>query len=275
MVEKNPHSSHQFQSSSIHPVLSSHYFVVDTIERYISVYKQTRRSFTMGKQQPTITMRLIEQHFPSSHHHHHHLSAAAMITLPRPQHHHHHPVHEEDSSVSSTIAVVRFDQTKKDKLSSPAPVDSKPLKKTVHFNEDDNQSYNNTQIYREDCQELWYNADDFAKFKASTKYLAREIGRCEKLYKSSPLSYQRVLKRTYAACCKSPCYNDDENSCVLTLEQEKHLQQWLQVSTSRLGLERVAIRAIAVDKSQRKRDLVVIILELQQQLMSSMTNSHK
>lgn len=171
----------------------------------------------------------------------------------------------DDSSVSSTIAVACFSQGKHPQLAAPPSSHSHSNKKTVRFNEGDNEVYDNTTVCKEDCRDLWYQAPDYKHFKAVTKYLAREICQWEQLNRSSPYSYHRVLKRTYKACVTCPF----ETTCVqsvMTATEEKRLREWMQVSTSRLGLERQAIRDIAIDRSFRRQEIVDTVMELQDEV---------
>jgi hypothetical protein len=151
---------------------------------------------------------------------------------------------DDCSSTSSTITVAR---------QKPHQTSKNIKKKTVGFNEDNNVAYDNTTTCKEDCKDsCWYNAQDYAQFKASTKFLVREIVRNEKRHaKRSINSYQCVLERTYF---------DAEQQ---RNQNQYQLHQWMRVTTCRLGLERLAIRQIAVDRSQRRIELVESVLKLQ------------
>jgi hypothetical protein len=165
---------------------------------------------------------------------------------------------DDDSSASSTIPVT----------SSFKPIvhddryPSNNNKRTVSFNEAANEIYDNTVMDKEDCIDSWYSAQDYALFKASTKFLAREIilheSKKQRIRNSKKAaassnnsSYQQVLERTY-----------------FELDHHHHhhhydLQQWMRVTTCRLGLERLTIRSIAKDRSQRRVELVETVLDLQ------------
>lgn len=177
---------------------------------------------------------------------------------------------DDDSSTSSTIAVATSLLKAVNAAAGYPPLpqnNNAPLvaaknKKTVRFNEHDNKSYINTVLCKEDCQEFWYNAKDYAHFKSSTKFMVKEIARLEKHNKKSTNSYRRVLERTYQASVVS---NINNSIVVEDIDDAKQLEEWMRVSTCRLGLERLAIRSIAMDRSQRRADLVDVVLELQHQ----------
>jgi hypothetical protein len=184
---------------------------------------------------------------------------------------------DDDSSVSSTIAVACFSQEKLQHPSSQLINNtsqssqlSSNTKKRVRFSALDNKFHDNTVIDKEDCKDLWYQAPDYKHFKGATKYLAREIAQSEPLNRSSsPYSYHRVLKRTYKACVTYDPFDETASAIcsVLTATEEKRLSDWMQVSTSRLGLERMAIRELAVDRSMRRQEMVETVLEMQEEAM--------
>jgi hypothetical protein len=190
------------------------------------------------------------------------LQSLTMINLPS----HSVETDSDDSSTSSTIAINSL-------LKAEYPLHcqqsaSNNKKKTVRFNENGNERYNNTQLCKEDCNDSWYSAQEYSHFKSSTKFLAREIARNEKRQKSVNC-YKRVLERTYEASSGS------SSSILTTQEDEKQLEQWMRVTTCRLGLERLAIRSIAIDRSQRRADIVDTVLELQEGMNRNSSNSTK
>jgi hypothetical protein len=181
---------------------------------------------------------------------------------------------DDDSSTSSTITVACcLKAAERPQLRHQ----SNNNNKTVRFNEDDNERHDNELLCKEDCKDSWYNAQDYAHFKASTKFLVREIMRNEKRHcQKSIHSYQRVLERTYY-------YDDDEQQqaascCHLEQQQQPdeqqqqqqqrknihnnnqyHLEQWMRVATCRLGLERISRNGPGTARNESPR------LQLQQQ----------
>lgn len=215
----------------------------------------SKRSFhltkpTFCKQQATTALRLTTSF----------LQSLSMINLPS----HSVETDSDDSSTSSTIAINSL-------LKAEYPLHyqqsaSNNKKKTVRFNENGNERYNNTQLCKEDCKASWYTAHEYSHWKSSTKFLAGEIARNEKRLKSVNC-YKRVLERTYEASSgSSSC------SILTTQENEKQLEQWMRVTTCRLGLERLAIRSIAIDRYQRRADIVDTVLELQEEMNRNSSN---
>lgn len=159
---------------------------------------------------------------------------------------------DDEASLSSTISV---DCKKTENVFNSTS--TRPRR--VRFNEKHNVEHHNTAIFAEDCAELWYQSHEYRQFKNNAMYMAKEITRSEQTNRA-PFSYGRVVLRAYEACLDAP---HETNASVLTPNERHHLHRWAEVATSRLGLERWSVREIGRDKSRRRRDIVDIILDIQ------------
>jgi hypothetical protein len=160
--------------------------------------------------------------------------------------------HMDDDNMSTASAQSTF------------TVESQQLKqqgsrRRVQFKENLNVFHRNTQMDRQECKELWSTGAEMKQFKAQTAFIAREINRTEKV-NAAPFSYQRVVLAAYDACCRMQV---DTNTSVLNEIEGQHLHKWLNVATSRIGLERVCIREIAQDKYARRTHVVDAVLDVQ------------
>ena len=164
----------------------------------------------------------------------------------------------DDASTSSTITVDRI--AKPLATSETAVVvRSKTPKKSVRFDDASNCEYENSLYCEEDTKDYWYDAEDYRHFKSSTMFMAKEIAKTEK-NNQAPFSFQRVLMRTYEACCQ---HTHETNTSVLSVDEKKRLARWAEMATTRLGLERWSCRAINRDKSYRRNEVVNAVLEAQ------------
>lgn len=205
---------------------------------------------------------------------------------------------EDESSITSTITASPVESPAEKAVatttSASATTKNIRVRKTVRFNEDCNQSYDNASsshgLYSEDCKQFWYSPRDFQNFKLSSKNAARHFVNADVAFSQqtnilSDYAYPSVVFRAYAACCHwCPLDNeeeeydqDDENdniddnadedsstrlNPVLTVEEEQELQKWMQVATSRLGLERHICSDYGTDRSLRRRQVVLIAMDV-------------
>lgn len=173
---------------------------------------------------------------------------------------------DDDASVASTVTAVShlsFESQEQD-VAFPSHISSFSSKKSVHFDESHNEAYDNTQICREDCEELWYNGQELCQFKESTYLYGEEVCASEKRCGGGgPCSYERVVKRVYLACCQT---TEDTDKSVLTVSISRHLNRWMSSSSAvnRLGIERLIVRQIRKDRSHRRKEVVRAVLEIQE-----------
>lgn len=119
---------------------------------------------------------------------------------------------------------------------------------------------------REEVKALWSTTAEMKQFKAQTAFLAKEINRAEKANVAA-FSYQRVVLGAYDACCRMQAETD---ASPLTNTESKHFNKWMEVSISRIGLERICIREMAQDKYARRAHVVDSVLEVQESLLPGM-----
>ena len=164
--------------------------------------------------------------------------------------------------------------------------------KGVRFAMHLNVEYTNDAMEKCELKDLWYQVPDYQSFRSLAYDTAQQIIATEKRNRA-PHSYQRVMERTYAACCNSVIDCDvgdcgdsnisaDENplmqwqpeekkaigvihNCVLPAEDFVHLQRWLEVGSSRIGLEKHSLHCISSTKSSRRDMITETIMLVQQQ----------
>jgi hypothetical protein len=175
----------------------------------------------------------------------------------------------------------------------------------VTFATDLNEEYVNEIMVKSELQELWYQPSDYQLFRTMALDASQQIIATEKRNRA-PHSYQRVLERTYEACCihsasmndmmenvvddeedhavddkaatttiseseneqslKSPkCTAAIGHCSILSAEDFVHLQRWLEVGSSRIGLEKWSIRTISTSRSARRDTIVETIMSLQEE----------
>jgi hypothetical protein len=161
--------------------------------------------------------------------------------------------------MSSTMTV---DSLLKDDVSNSLPQSSS--RRRVHFDETNNVYHANTVMDRDEINELWSTGAEMRQFKQQTSILAKEINRAEKV-NVAPFSYHRVVLGAYDACCRMTIESNASFS-PLTEAEMKHFNKWMEVSISRIGLERICIREIAQDKYARRAHVVDAVLEVQENL---------
>lgn len=147
-------------------------------------------------------------------------------------------------------------------VDSPAKDSRQALHRRVTFDENRNVYHANRQMNREEVRELWSTSAEMKQCKAQTVFLAKEIIRAEK-DNSAPLSYHRIVLGAYDACCRVTCEN---NTSPLTEVERQHLNKWMEISTSRIGMERICIREISQDKYARRAHVVDAVLDVQENL---------
>lgn len=66
--------------------------------------------------------------------------------------------------------------------------------------------------------------------------------------------------RTYDVCCASVY---EPNGSILSVDERRHMNRWAEVAPSRLGLEKWAIKPIGRDRSNRRHEMVDVVLDMQ------------
>jgi hypothetical protein len=177
---------------------------------------------------------------------------------------HSNPTDCDDASISSTLTVDRVNQTKELQRQSTSYHSSKQ-RKNVQFDTTKNVTYDVVQVNfnSDECAQRWYNAQDYRDFKTIAQDASNQIIKIEARNRA-PFSYQRVVEHAFTACLLA---NEDVDD-VLPPSEFIHLQRWLEVATSRVGLEKWSIRKLSRDKSTRRREISKTVLNLQSGMRS-------
>jgi hypothetical protein len=134
------------------------------------------------------------------------------------------------------------------------------VRRQVHFDLTQNKSYANKKICVEDIPPLWYSGNDMMLQRSKAKKTATEIVKMEK-ENTSASSYRRVLQRTFQACTQ--CTVETDGS-ILTVVEEKRLAKRMREGPIRLGLERLSIRNIGLDRFDRRSDMRQLVFSIQE-----------
>jgi hypothetical protein len=172
----------------------------------------------------------------------------------------------------------------------------------VHFNENNNEYYENHIVCRQDVQELcWYTRFETRAFRKAANAMARNVADVERgpeqpvdiavpPYSSSHAgeedyyddscssSYKTILQRTFQACLDSTTSSFEEmpagleevlhgnnftSSSILTDQDHATLCRRMSDFPERLGLERLAIRKLGDDRFTRRKTICKVLLDLQ------------
>ena len=160
---------------------------------------------------------------------------------------------DDEVSITSTFTI---DLTGKQ---NPCPADQRHR---VTFDENRN-VYHHMPVEEECLQERWYTSDDMRQMKSRTIFLAKEISRSDKLQaKQNTFSYPRAVLGVYLTCSTVQYETEDP---PLTTSQRKQFHKWIDAAESRIGIERVCIQEIRVDKYRRRLQVVDAVMDAQYQ----------
>jgi hypothetical protein len=170
---------------------------------------------------------------------------------------------KDDDSTSSTVLTHPTDKQRQPLQATT----SETVRKSVRFCEEDNEMYDNQVMTKTQVKDLWYGPLDYRFFRSMALDASQHITATEKRNRA-PYSYQRVLERAHAVCSaviveptsSLPTAHHQNATHVLDATDFLHLQRWLEVATSRLGLEKWSIRSIAADKVTRRHALTEAVL---------------
>lgn len=144
--------------------------------------------------------------------------------------------------------------------------------KQVRFALNLNKQYPNIDLLKDEVKPLWYSPSEYRMFRVSASDTAQQIVATEKRNRA-PYSYQRVMERTYAVCCEAVTSDQEQRHCQLAPSDFVHLQRWLEVATTRVGLEKWSIRTIATDKSVRREAMTEAVMDAQTSCLDSFENN--
>ena len=127
-----------------------------------------------------------------------------------------------------------------------------------------NKVYKNTQIFEEDCGELWFSPDEMQDFKTTTALLSRKV-----LRSSNPKHQKWINELTMA-------YEGfTEVSSADDMQQILELSQHTPVLPTLTGLEKWTLRRIVQDKAVRRQSLMQFIRAASNDMTSSRSNKTK
>jgi hypothetical protein len=181
------------------------------------------------------------------------------------------PVHieKDDDSTTSTSSTSSTSTASSDaKLRMPlssSSDDCSSKQRSVRFADVMfNEYHANTLMTKNEVKDLWYSAMEYRFFRSVALDASQHITATEKRNRA-PYSYQRVLERAYTVCSQVGVEPVSKNGQCNVLEAADfvHLQRWLEVATSRVGLEKWSIRSIANDKVVRRQTLNAAVLQSQ------------
>eukprot|EP00527_Entomoneis_sp_CCMP2396_P009901 CAMPEP_0198138464 /NCGR_PEP_ID=MMETSP1443-20131203/1877_1 /TAXON_ID=186043 /ORGANISM="Entomoneis sp., Strain CCMP2396" /LENGTH=225 /DNA_ID=CAMNT_0043800255 /DNA_START=56 /DNA_END=733 /DNA_ORIENTATION=+ len=162
---------------------------------------------------------------------------------------------DDDYSESSTYDVVESAAKASDhNIGSPSH--------RVHFNLSENASYDNKQIFKEDCAEHWYRRSDFQAFKSSTIISARDVVFFDRDFSGGWESYRNVIERVYETCVES-----DMETTQVDEDDYDSFVRWVSIKKNRIGLERLVVRSLGKDKIARRRGIVATVLDIQRDFL--------
>ena len=131
-------------------------------------------------------------------------------------------------------------------------------RRRIHFCENMNEYYENTQITKEDCPNSWYSQENLKSFKAETGNLARKVLR-------NPTAAQQewmyTLLAAYNGLVQATTADDMQDvlkNCSL-----------IEIDPCLLGLEKWILRPVVQDKADRRKSLYGFIRACNRDTMSS------
>jgi hypothetical protein len=141
-------------------------------------------------------------------------------------------------SISSTVTA---DNSNQKHLPSSAT-----STKIVSFNLDENEQYENKQVFKDQCYDLWYSSQDYKDFRLQTTKLAKALLKNPEKCRIGNVYYEKVITRTYVACCEAGKETDE----VLTRNESTYLMQCVDAKI--LGMEKWAVKAVGEHRSERR-----------------------
>lgn len=165
---------------------------------------------------------------------------------------------QDDASVSSTLTVERYDSKQQLHSSVSHAGGHRQPKKSVTFDMMKNVEYELNSVPSNDFNSSWYSPRDYKEFKAQAKDAANQIVHIEAKNRA-PFSYQRVMENTFNSCLQAK--NDSDE--ILAASDFVHLLRWIEVASSRCGLEKWSLGSISRDRSTRRKEITATVLSIQ------------
>ncbi|KAL7578116.1 hypothetical protein ACA910_012565 [Epithemia clementina (nom. ined.)] len=138
-------------------------------------------------------------------------------------------------------------------------------RRCVYFQEEINESYSSPYSDKQETKRLWYDADEYKKFKRRYIKTIQMVLSIERDNRHDSQSYCCVLERVFDACSMTTI-NHDQNSvdAGATPNDLERLNELLSIKHSgRVGLESASVRRLRLDKKARRQELMNAIFEIQ------------
>jgi hypothetical protein len=155
-------------------------------------------------------------------------------------------------SISSTVTADNSNQKQLIETTSSAT-----STKIVSFNLDENEQYENKQVFKDQCYEAWYSSQDYTDFRLQTAKLAKALLKNPEKWRIGNASFDKVITRTYIACCEAGNETDE----VLTPSESTYLMQCVDAKV--LGMEKWAVKAVGEHRSERRSVIRKAVLFVQ------------
>jgi len=149
-----------------------------------------------------------------------------------------------------------------------------PVRRSVRFDFDQNQVFKpscGTDVSEEqDHNAVWYSRQEFATFKKDTLDAAKAISNQRQIMDfSNTMSFASLLETLHDNCTLAR----DEDELMSPKERQELITQYgkdlslkidgVTTSTTMIGLERLVLTGIQVEKLQRRADLNKLVREIQ------------
>ena len=132
-----------------------------------------------------------------------------------------------------------------------------PRPTRVSFNEQANAYYDNEQMTQDELDGLWLSIAEMKQIKSRAIYMAKEIYQQDTQQAVNAIfTYTNTILHSFHACA---------DGSVLGRTERHHLAAYVQGHITRLGLERMCIKALATDKRSRRKLLLNAVLKVQSQ----------
>jgi len=183
------------------------------------------------------------------------------------------PLHEDFFSPSDTSDDEDDDKcsiTSEDSEEADPSLSSLVSKKCVTFDLENNVEYSNIDDEDSDAEfqkeVRWYSRDDYKRFKTQHVKAVVRAATASETRNCAPLSYCKVMRRTYEVCRSAHCADGSSASASILSEREMaHLKRWVEFTPSRIGLEKLTVKEIGHDLKLRRAELYDTVLGLQEE----------
>lgn len=169
-----------------------------------------------------------------------------------------------------TVSTAFSSASSLDDFLSDCDESSTTLRRAVHFDTDANEEYANHSICREDVPSLWFDPEDFRRFRHQARAQGRKFAADEQRNLALN-SYERTVHRLYQLCADDSGSSDSDDdftgmaACLVRVER-RNLVRLGQASSARHGLEKYALprlqkQRLALRAEHRRAVLSLLLSE--------------